>query len=81
MLRACSHNQTDYPTTQPTGRRAHRARRLSPADCHRLHAPVAGRVARVARHGSRYMASIWVAVHSALDVMLENERWVMGWWG
>ena len=51
-------------------------RRLTPADCHRLHAPVAGTVAKVARLGRRYMTSEWAAVHSSLDVMLENERWV-----
>ncbi|GBF95849.1 phosphatidylserine decarboxylase [Raphidocelis subcapitata] len=51
--------------------------RLSPADCHRLHAPVPGRVARVTRAGRRHMASLWVAVHSAVDVMVENERLVM----
>ena len=50
---------------------------LSPADCHRLHAPVAGRVASVARRGDKFMASLWVAVHSSLDVMVENERLVM----
>ncbi|KAI8468738.1 MAG: phosphatidylserine decarboxylase-domain-containing protein [Monoraphidium minutum] len=51
--------------------------RLSPADCHRLHAPVTGRVAKISRQGARFMSSLWVAVHSTLDVMVENERLVM----
>lgn len=51
--------------------------RLSPVDCHRLHAPVTGRVAKVSRQGTRFLASMWVAVHSSMNVMTENERLIM----
>ncbi len=51
--------------------------KLSPADCHRLHAPVTGRISKLTRLGMRYMASGWVAVHSSLDVMTENAQLVI----
>jgi phosphatidylserine decarboxylase len=51
--------------------------RLSPSDIHRLHASVSGRVVRVARRGSRFMASEFAAVHSRMDIMSENDRIVM----
>eukprot|EP00775_Hariotina_reticulata_P010215 gene10215-10375_t len=51
--------------------------RLSPADIHRLHAAVSGRVVRIRSRGNRFMASEFAAVHSREDVMVENERLVM----
>ncbi|EFJ46783.1 hypothetical protein VOLCADRAFT_62226, partial [Volvox carteri f. nagariensis] len=51
--------------------------RLSPTDCHRLHASVGGRVVRVETHGHEFMGSEWAATHSSVNVMTENERLVM----
>ncbi|GLC43596.1 hypothetical protein PLESTM_001493800 [Pleodorina starrii] len=51
--------------------------RLSPTDCHRLHASVSGRVTLVETHGHEFMGSEWAATHSAVNVMTENERLVM----
>lgn len=51
--------------------------RLSPSDIHRLHASVTGRIVRVARRGTRFMASEYAAVHSRMDIMSENDRIVM----
>jgi hypothetical protein len=51
--------------------------RLSPCDCHRLFASVSGRVVKISRQGTRFMASMWVSTHSNLDVLTENERLIM----
>ncbi|GLC75964.1 hypothetical protein PLESTF_001712100 [Pleodorina starrii] len=51
--------------------------RLSPSDCHRLHASVSGRVVKTETHGHRFMGSEWAATHSGVNVMTQNERLVM----
>jgi phosphatidylserine decarboxylase len=51
--------------------------RLSPSDIHRLHASVTGTVVKIARRGDKFMASEYVAVHSHMNSMCENERLVM----
>ena len=61
--------------------------RHHPPACLRPPTRLAGSVRRalwpqISRQGTRFMASMWVAVHSSLDVMLENERRVgRGWIG
>ncbi|GIL51913.1 hypothetical protein Vafri_7825 [Volvox africanus] len=51
--------------------------RLSPTDCHRLHAAVSGAVTHVATHGHEFMGSEWAATHSSVNVMTENERLIV----
>ncbi|WIA37971.1 hypothetical protein OEZ86_001347 [Tetradesmus obliquus] len=51
--------------------------RLSPSDIHRLHASVSGTVVKIARRGTRFMASEFAAVHSCMDIMVDNDRLVM----
>jgi phosphatidylserine decarboxylase len=51
--------------------------RLSPSDIHRLHASVTGTVVKIARRGNRFMASEFAAMHSRLDIMVDNDRLVM----
>jgi phosphatidylserine decarboxylase len=53
------------------------ATRLSPSDIHRLHASVTGTVVKIAKRGTRFMASEFAAVHSRMDIMVDNERLVM----
>ncbi|KAF6253516.1 phosphatidylserine decarboxylase-domain-containing protein [Scenedesmus sp. NREL 46B-D3] len=66
-----------YDTTDHWQHAAVAINRLSPSDIHRLHASVSGRVVRVARRGTRFMASEFAAVHSRMDIMVDNDRIVM----
>jgi phosphatidylserine decarboxylase len=48
------------------------AARLSPADIHRLHAAVSGRVVSIRSRGKRFMASEFAAIHSRCVCVCED---------
>jgi hypothetical protein len=52
---------------------------LNPGPCLvNLAVPTAAPRPQITRRGDRFMSSMWVAVHSSLDVMVENERCACG---